>query len=186
MAAGFGRMSRVRRHQHHNLPADRTRLIGREHEVEAIRQALLGSDGLLVTLTGAGGCGKTRLALRVAADVADGFVDGGWLVELAPLADPALVPEAVATALGVREQPAKPMLDTLVTSLKSRRLLLVLDNCEHLVDGCAHLADVGLGRCASIRLLVTSRQPLGIEGEMIWRVPPLAWSAPWRCSRLLN
>src|SRR5207245_7848629 len=150
----------------HNLPADRTRLIGREHEVEAIRQALLGSDGLLVTLTGAGGCGKTRLALRVAADVADGFVDGGWLVELAPLADPALVPEAVATALGVREQPAKPMLDTLVTSLKSRRPLLVLDNGEHLVDRDAPPSDVVLGRCASIRLLVTSRQPLGIEGEM--------------------
>jgi non-specific serine/threonine protein kinase len=167
-------MRRARGHKRHNLPVQRTRLIGREHDAAAVRRVLLEADGRTVTLTGAGGCGKTRLALAVAGDVVDGFADGVWLVELAPLADPLLLPQAVATALGVREQPPRPILNTLVASLRSRQLLLVLDNCEHLVEACAHVADAMLRSCPDVRLLATSREPLGVQGEITWRVPSLA------------
>lgn len=163
----------ARGHKRHNLSVQRTRLIGREHDEATVRRVLLDSDGRMVTLIGAGGCGKTRLALAVAADLVDDFADGVWLVELAPLADPTLIPQAVATALGVREQPAKPIMDTLLVSMKSRQLLLVLDNCEHLVEACAHLADSVVGGCLNVRLLATSREPLRVQGEMTWRVPSL-------------
>src|SRR5207249_1393238 len=119
----------------------RTRLIGREHDRAAVRRVLLGVERRLVTLTGAGGCGKTRLALAVAADLLDVFRDGVWLVELGSLADPTLIPQVVAKALGVREEPVRPILDTLLASLKPRQLLLVLDNCEHLVEACAAFVD---------------------------------------------
>jgi predicted ATPase/DNA-binding CsgD family transcriptional regulator len=167
-------MRRARSYQRHDLPVQRTRLVGREHELAAVRQALLRADGRLVTLTGAGGCGKTRLALAVAFDLLDSFADGVWLVELASLIGPKLVPQAVATTLGVREQPARLMLDTLVARLRTRQLLLVLDNCEHLVEACARLVDALLAGCPDLRLLATSREPLGIQGEITWRVPPLA------------
>jgi predicted ATPase/DNA-binding CsgD family transcriptional regulator len=168
-------MPRVRERQLHNLPVPRTRLIGRERDAAAVRQVLLSVDGRLVTLTGTGGCGKTRLALAVAADLLISFVNGVWLVELAPLADPILIPQVVATALGIREQPTRSILDTLVAQLKTRQLLIVLDNCEHLVDACAQLADVMLGGCPDVRLLATSREPLGTQGELTWRVPSLAF-----------
>src|SRR5438874_6637638 len=153
-------MSRARARgtrERHNLPLHRTRLIGRERDVAALRQAVLEREGHLVTLTGAGGCGKTRLVLQAGRDLVDAFADGVWLVELAPLVDPLLVPQAVARALEVTEQPGRPILETLLAKLQSRQLLLVLDNCEHLVDACAQLADRLLTACPRLRLLATSR-----------------------------
>src|SRR5262249_51749357 len=121
-----------------NLPLQPTSFVGREREVAEVRR-LLGATRLL-TLPGTGGTGRTRLALQVAADLADAHPDGVWLVELAALADPALVPQAVAATVGVREEPAGPLTATLVAALRAKRLLLVLDNCEHLLDACARLA----------------------------------------------
>ena len=157
----------------HNLPAPRTPLIGREDEAAAVRRLLLESEGRLVTLVGTGGCGKTRLALWLATDLVDAFPDGVWLIELAPLSDPALVPQAVAAATGVWERPARSIEDGLVEALAGRRLRLVLDNCEHLVAAAAALAETLLSACPGLRLLATSREPLRIAGERAWRVPSL-------------
>ena len=128
-----------------NLPQQVTSFIGREKEIAEV-EALLAKTRLL-TLTGSGGCGKTRSGLQVAADSLEQFPDGVWLVELAPLADPGLVPQTVATVLGVKEEPGKPITETLAEHLKDKRLLLVLDNCEHLLDACAQLADALLRQC---------------------------------------
>jgi predicted ATPase/transcriptional regulator with XRE-family HTH domain len=155
-----------------NLPAPLTSLIGREREQGEV-QALL-ATARLVTLTGAGGAGKTRLALAVADVVRSDYPDGAWLVELASLADPGLVPSAVTQALGLREEPQRPILATLLDHLKQKRLLLVLDNCEHLVVACAELAEALLRGCAQLRILATSREGLGIAGERLYRVPSLA------------
>jgi predicted ATPase/class 3 adenylate cyclase len=155
-----------------NLPLQVTSFVGREREIGEVRQRL--ATTRLLTLTGSGGCGKTRLALQVAADLLDAYPDGVWLVELAPLAEPALVPDAVAAALGVREAPGEAIQATLLAFLRTRRLLLLLDNCEHLIDACAHLATALLRTCPEVRILATSRQALGIAGEVGWRVPSLA------------
>ena len=160
----------------HNLPVQLTSFVGRDRELSEVRQLLLKER--LVTLTGAGGVGKTRLALQIAADLVDQFPDGVWLVDLAPLADPNLVPQAVSAALGVREQPERPLLQTLEDVLRPQHLLLVLDNCEHLVAGCAVLAEALLRACPHLRILVTSREPLGITGETDWRVSPLTSPDP--------
>jgi predicted ATPase len=168
-------MPRPRGHPHHNLPAPRTSLIGREDDVAAVRRVLPQAQGRLVTLTGAGGCGKTRLALQVAADLVDAFRDGAWLAELAALADPALVAQVVAGAVGVREQAGRPIMETLVARLERRQLLLVLDNCEHLVEAVARVADAVIAGCAGVRVLATSREPLRVQGELTWRVPSLAY-----------
>lgn len=156
----------------HNLPAEVASFIGRERELAEIERRL--PPARLLTLTGVGGCGKTRLALRAAADLAPRFPNGAWLIQLAPLADSALVPRAVATALGVRGAAGRPLLTTLATALASRRLLLVLDNCEHLIGACARLAETLLRACPHLQILATSREPLRISGEVTWRVPPLA------------
>ncbi len=156
----------------HNLPNAQSSFVGREQELAEIKRALA-MTGLL-TLTGTGGCGKTRLALEVAKDLVGVYPDGVWLVELAPLSDPELVPKAVASALGVREQPGRSMTETLSDHLKSRQLLLVLDNCEHLIDACAWLADTLLNSCEYLRILATSREPLRVAGEANWPVLPLA------------
>src|SRR5713101_3584302 len=139
---------------------------------------VLSDDGRLVTLTGVGGCGKTRLALGVASSLIGSFKDGVWLVELAALADPLLVPHAVALVLGVHERADRSLLDVLVAHLARRQVLLVLDNCEHLVKVCAELADTLLHGCPGVRLLATSREALHIAGERAWRVPALAIPDP--------
>jgi non-specific serine/threonine protein kinase len=156
------------------LPAPRTRLIGREQLVAALAALVPAHEGRLVTLTGIGGGGKTRLALAIAAELRDGFPGGITFVELAPVADPGLVPHAVATTLGVPEVAGIPLLERLVAALRPHTHLLVLDNCEHLIDACAALAERLLSACPGLRILATSREPLQIPGERQWRVPPLA------------
>jgi predicted ATPase/DNA-binding SARP family transcriptional activator len=154
----------------HNLPIELTSFIGREQELNEV--SILLEQTRLLTLTGAGGCGKTRLALRVARQARNGYPDGVWLVELAPLSDPALVPSVTVGALGIRAQ-AGSLVDALKRSLLDSQLLVVLDNCEHLLDACAELARELLSSCGRVRILATSRQPLGIAGEAAWPVPGL-------------
>jgi predicted ATPase/DNA-binding CsgD family transcriptional regulator len=145
--------------------------VGREKELAEVRWLL--QDTRLLTLTGSGGCGKTRLALAVAREVVESFEDGVWLVDLAPLADPSLVPQALASTLGAREQPARSLSETLWDYLGSKRVLVVLDNCEHLIETCAELVEALLRSCPELRILATSREALGIAGEISWSVPSL-------------
>jgi predicted ATPase/class 3 adenylate cyclase len=154
-----------------NLPLELTSFVGRERELAELSGRL--KTTRLLTLTGAGGCGKTRLALQLGADVAESFPDGVWLVELAPLADAALVPDAVAAAVGARGGTGQPIHPALLAFLRTRRLLVILDNCENLLEACARLADAILRGCPNLRILATSREALGIAGEISWRVPSL-------------
>jgi predicted ATPase/DNA-binding SARP family transcriptional activator len=156
----------------HNLPSTVSSFVGREAETTAL-QDLLASERL-VTLTGAGGVGKTRLAQHVAASLVRDFVGGVWLVELAALADPRLVPTTVADVLGLREPAQRPLLELIRDFLKPREALLILDNCEHLVEACAAIAAGLLRDCPNLTILATSRQPLRVNGEVSWTVPPLA------------
>lgn len=156
----------------HNLSPQLTSFIGRTREIAEV-EALLARARLL-TLTGAGGSGKTRLALEVAARLVDSYPNGVWLAELAGLADPGLVPQAVASALGVRDQPGRPLLYTLADYLQSKHLLIILDNCEHLVAACAELAETLLRACPALQILATSREALNIGGEITWLVPSLS------------
>ncbi len=155
-----------------NLPVQLTSFIGREKEMEEIKRLL--SRTRLLTLTGSGGCGKTRLAAQVGADLLADFADGVWLVELAAIADPALVPQTVASTLGIREEPGQRLLETLQQHLKPKSLLLLLDNCEHLSAACAQLAETLLQACPNLRILASSREALGIAGELAYRVPSLS------------
>lgn len=155
-----------------NLPRQLTPLVGRD-EVVAQIEALV-NEHPLVTLVGTGGVGKTRVALQVGADLLDGSTDGVWFVELAPLTDPGLVAATIASALAVREQAERPLLQTLLHYLKPRRLLLILDNCEHVIDEVARVADAILRESPEVRLLTTSREPLRIAGERVFRMPSLA------------
>ena len=166
----------------HNLPIQLTSFIGRESEILQLC-ALIGRTRL-VTLTGVGGSGKTRLALQVAAEVLERFADGAWLIELAPLSDRALVPQSVAAALNVHEQPGRPFIDVLKDHLGNQTLLLVLDNCEHLIDECAHVADALLHAAPQLRILATSREALGIAGEASSPVPSLSLPEPSAVSSL--
>jgi predicted ATPase/class 3 adenylate cyclase/DNA-binding CsgD family transcriptional regulator len=161
-----------------NLPLQLTSFVGRARELAAVGEALAAHR--LLTLTGPGGTGKTRLALQAAAEVGPAYPDGVWLVELATLADPALVPQAVAAAVGVREEPGRPLTATLADALRPKRTLLLLDNCEHLLDASARLADALLRACPDLRVLATSREALGIGGETAWLVPSLALPDPDR------
>jgi predicted ATPase/DNA-binding CsgD family transcriptional regulator len=154
-----------------NLPVQLSSFVGREKELAEVKQLL--ENNRLLTLTGSGGCGKTRLALAVAAELVEGFEDGVWMVELAPLADPSLVPQAVASTVGVREQPGRSLTEALSDYLEAKKVLLVLDNCEHLVEACADLAEALLQSCPELRVLTTSREALGIAGEVAWLVPSL-------------
>jgi predicted ATPase/DNA-binding CsgD family transcriptional regulator len=161
-----------------NLPRQLTSFVGREREIGEVAR-LLGSTAL-VTLTGTGGAGKTRLALQVAADLVDAHADGVWLAELAALSDGSLVAQAIAQAVGVQEETRRPLVEILASFLRPRELLLLLDNCEHLVEACAALVDRLLRACPQVRILATSREPLGIAGETVFRVPSLPLPDPGR------
>jgi predicted ATPase/DNA-binding CsgD family transcriptional regulator len=160
-----------------NIPLQLTSFVGRERDVAELEELLTGKVRLL-TLTGPGGSGKTRLALAVASRLASLFGDGVWWVELAPVSDPALVPQAVAQAMMIREEPGRPLTETISRDLAHTELLLVLDNCEHLLEGCAPLADALLHRCPGLHILATSREVLGIGGEYTRLVPPLGLPDP--------
>jgi predicted ATPase len=159
-----------------NLPAQLATFIGRERELVEVR-ALVASSRL-VTLTGAGGCGKTRLALQAAAELLDGSGDGVWLVELAAVLDEDAVAFAICQALGMTSQPGRPVLEALTDALAPQDVLIVLDNCEHLIGCCAKTADAIVRRCPRVHLVATSREPLGIGGEAIYRVPALSLPGP--------
>lgn len=189
-----------------NLPIPLTSFIGREQEMAEIKGALRMRDAAaadaggswkmdeestlelpaartlfatrMLTLTGAGGSGKTRLAIQAATDLIDAYRDGVWWVELAALADGALVPRAVANALGVRESPEQPLLDSLANFIGEKEILLVLDNCEHLLDACSHLARALLAECPNLRILATSREALGFIGESVQGVTTLDFPDP--------
>ena len=160
----------------HNLPAPRTTFVGRDREIVEVKRAL--SMTRLLTLTGAGGSGKTRLALEVAMDLVGAYPDGVWLVELARLSEGDLVPQAVAAALGVKERPGQPLPVTLGEFLRAKQMLLVVDNCEHLLEATAGLVDILLDSCSRLRILSTSREALDVTGEVRWTVPPLSVPEP--------
>jgi len=159
-----------------NLPEQLTTFIGRTGELDEVARLL--RSVRMVTLTGAGGCGKTRMALQASSVVAEDFPDGVWLVELAPVSDPLLVPTTLAAVLGLREQAGKPLTETIAEGLRARRTLLVFDNAEHLTDSCAAIAHLLLRQVPGLTVLTTSREPLGITGEVIYRVPSLTVPAP--------
>ena len=164
----------------HNLPASRTSFVGREHEMMEIKRHLAMTR--LLTLTGAGGSGKTRLALEVARDLIGAYPDGVWLAELASLSQGEFVPQAVAEAVGVPGQPGRPITDTLVDALRTKKMLLILDNCEHLVDAVGDLVASLLDSCPHLRILATSREALGAVGEVIWPVSLLSVPDPERAA----
>jgi len=164
----------------HNLPEDLTSFVGRRDEVRHVSELL--TSCRFVTLTGAGGCGKTRLALRVGSDVANGFAHGVWFVDLAPLSDPELLPNVIARVLELPEGSRASFRDALVEWLRPRHVLLILDNCEHLIDACAALAETLLRKASQLRILSTSREGLGVQGETVWPVPSLA--VPQHAQRL--
>ena len=155
-----------------NLPSPRSSLVGREQELIELQKML--ADRRLVTIVGPGGVGKTRLAIEIAHRRRSEYPDGVWLAELAPLRDPGLLAQTVAAAMKVREQPGQPIADTLLSAVRHRHLLLVLDNCEHLIEAGAELADVLLESAPKLTVLATSRAPLRIEGESVWTAPSLA------------
>ena len=154
------------------IPQPVSSLIGRQLEVREIRMQL--GAARLVTLTGAGGVGKTRLGIQVADEVAEEYPDGVWFIELAALSDSNLVPRALASALSLREEPDRTLVESLLDALRPKMLLLILDNCEHLIECCARIIEVILSGCPRVRVLATSRQALGVVGEAAWRVPSLS------------
>jgi predicted ATPase len=183
---------------HNNLPVQLTSFIGREREIAEVKRLLTptripapaergaqsarqghtlprstGEGARLLTLTGAGGVGKTRLSLQVAAEVLDTFKDGVWFVELAPLGDPTLIPHTILSAIGLYEQAEQSLLALLGDYFRTRTALLILDNCEHLIAACAQVADTLLHAAPALNILATSREPLGIAGELAWYVPSL-------------
>jgi predicted ATPase len=154
-----------------NLPSVATSFIGRDAEVAEL--VTLASDHRLVTLTGVGGVGKTRLALSVAERLTPEFADGVWMVELAPVGDPAAVPAAVATALGIAAQAERSIVDAIAEALSGRQLLLVLDNCEHVLDAAAEVVEALLARTTTVSVIATSREGLRVTAEHLWPVPSL-------------
>ena len=165
-----------------NLPQRLTSFVGRERELEQLRQAL--EETRLLTLTGAGGCGKTRLALQTVADCLGSYSDGAWWVELAPLAEPELLGDALAEALGIRPLPGVTALEAACAHLAARRAVVVLDNCEHLLEAAGQAAEALLQACPRLTVLATSRAPLGLSGETDWRVPSLSLPAETQSSTL--
>jgi predicted ATPase/class 3 adenylate cyclase len=156
----------------HNLPVQLTNFVGRGAQMTDLEKLLV--DNRLVTLTGAGGAGKTRLAVEIAARIAAEFGDGVWYVDLAPITDPGVVAVAVTRAFGLPDQPGRSTMDTLLRFVRDRQMLVVLDNCEHLLDASAELIVALLGAAPGLTLLATSREPIGVAGEVSWRVPSLS------------
>jgi predicted ATPase/class 3 adenylate cyclase/DNA-binding CsgD family transcriptional regulator len=156
----------------HNLPTQLTSFVGRGAQITEISRSL--TDDRLVTLTGAGGAGKTRLAIEVAGQMSSHFPDGVWCADLAPITHPDVVPLTVARALGLPDQPGRSITETLLRSVRDRRLLLVLDNCEHLLEASAELVSDVLAGCSRVTILATSREPLMVPGEVNWQVPSLS------------
>jgi predicted ATPase/serine/threonine protein kinase/DNA-binding CsgD family transcriptional regulator len=155
-----------------HLPAQLTSFLGRTAEMAEVRQLVI--DNRLVTLTGAGGSGKTRLAIQVADQSGELFRDGVRYIDLSPITDPATVPVAALRALGVPDQPGRSATETLIRFIGDRAMLVLLDNCEHLLESCASLVIAVLGSCPEVSLLATSREPIGVPGEATWRVPSLS------------
>ena len=156
----------------HNLPAPTTSFIGREKEKVEIKQAI--GAHRLVTLTGSGGTGKTRLSLQVAADLLDQFADGIWFVELAPLTDSSLIPQTILTAMEASEQQDKTPAQALIERVRGKKLLLILDNCEHLIEAVAKLVETLLSNAPELKVMASSREALGVKGEMAWHVPSMS------------
>ena len=165
-----------RESRRNNLPAQLTNFVGREQELKELPRLV--ADSRLLSLVGAGGAGKTRLALRLAADLEHEFRDGVWYVDLAPLSDASLVAQTIATAVGIRERQDRAVRDALLEGLRQRQLLIVLDNCEHLIDVCADIAAAVLQSAPGVHIVATSREPLGVPGETVWRVRSLAVPEP--------
>jgi predicted ATPase/class 3 adenylate cyclase len=159
-----------------NLPLQLTSFIGRKKEIRQIKKLL--EQYRLVTLTGSGGIGKTRLSIQVASELLNNYPDGAWLVELAPVTDPTLVPQAIVTTLGLIDQAGRPPLTVLTDFLQDKQALLILDNCEHLIQACAQLAEALLHACPDLHALTSSREALGISGEMLYHVPSLITPEP--------
>jgi predicted ATPase/class 3 adenylate cyclase len=156
----------------YSIPAQLTSFVGRGDQIKEVRQLL--AVNRLVTLTGAGGAGKTRLSMQVAEQLSSEFRDGACYVDLAPIADPDAVPAAVSRALGLPTQPGSSTLDAVIRFIAGRHMLVVLDNCEHLLDASARLVVILLGACPGLTLLATSREPVGVPGEVTWRIPSLS------------
>ncbi len=154
-----------------DLPAEVSSFVGRAGEVADLAAVLRRSRAL--TLCGAGGIGKTRLALRLLASTADDFPDGTWFVELGELRQPQLVAAAVAAVMGINEEPGRPLSETLADAVRHRQAILALDNCEHLVGACAALCQQLLASAPGLRVIATSREPLRVAAETVWQVPPL-------------
>jgi predicted ATPase/class 3 adenylate cyclase/DNA-binding CsgD family transcriptional regulator len=172
LAADFPPLRVVNTVAAHHLPAQLTSFVGRRAELTEVRQLV--ADNRLVTLAGAGGVGKTRLALQVATEMVDEFDGGVWNVDLAPVPHADVVPVAVARALGLPDQPGRSTIETLTRFIGNQRMLVVLDNCEHLLDASASLVTELLGACPDLTLLTTSREPIGVAGEVSWRVPSMS------------
>src|SRR6266508_2060577 len=165
----------------HNLPVQLTSFIGREREIAEAKQLI--SNARLLTLIGPGGTGKTRLALQVAQDLLPSFTDGVWLAELAPLTARALIPQTIAGIFGLRELPNMPLNNLVTDYLRAKELLLILDNCEHLIEACAGLSENLLRNCPRLKIIASSREALGIAGEMVYRVPSLSLPDPAQITR---
>ena len=161
---------------HGNAGEEFNAFVGRERELSELRQ--VASDARALTLCGAGGIGKTRLALRLAAGLAPGFADGTWFVDLSDLQQPDLVASRIASVIGVREEPGRPLLATLADALRPRRMIIVVDNCEHLIDACAQVCQRLLASSAGLQVIATSREPLRVAAETVWQVPPMSMPAP--------
>jgi predicted ATPase/class 3 adenylate cyclase len=178
----------IQEHRNHNLPTALTSFVGREEQIEEVKERL--RETRLLTLTGAGGTGKTRLSIRVGEESLDDYPDGVWFVELASISDPNLIANIVAAVLGVRDASdqkdagdvhdasARPLMSTLTQYLRTQQALLLLDNCEHLIEGAARFAETLLLACPALRILATSREILGVSGETTWNVPSLSMPNP--------
>ena len=164
--------SKDEKRPHHNLPAQLTTFIGRKKEMETVRELL--DDHRIVSLTGSGGSGKTRLAIEVAVQLVPDYEDGVWFVDLAPIADGDLVANEFMEVLEIKEIPKQQNINTLINQIKEKSLLIILDNCEHLLSACTEITSNLLQSAPGLKILVTSREALNISGEQVWRVPSLS------------